>query len=109
MAVVTPTALTAAAKISHDHRCACFAGESAILDNVPMSYFLVFLLVCVLVALASAGYFLITGKAQTDAEQPQVSKMTWALTIRIGLSVALFMCLLLSWKMGWIQPTGIVR
>jgi hypothetical protein len=70
-----------------------------------MSYFLVFLLVCVLAALASAGYFLITGK--DDDSQVKVSKMTWALTIRIGLSVLLFVCLLISWKMGWIAPTGI--
>jgi hypothetical protein len=34
-------------------------------------------------------------------------KMARALAFRIGLSVLLFVCLLIAWKMGWIQPTGI--
>jgi hypothetical protein len=25
----------------------------------------------------------------------------------VGISVVLFLCILLSWKMGWIKPTGI--
>jgi hypothetical protein len=33
--------------------------------------------------------------------------MATALAFRIGLSVVLFACVLLSWKMGWIHPTGI--
>jgi hypothetical protein len=33
--------------------------------------------------------------------------MARALTVRIGLSVLLFLCLLLSWKLGYIQPGGL--
>jgi hypothetical protein len=33
--------------------------------------------------------------------------MATALAFRIGLSIVLFASVLLSWKMGWIQPTGI--
>ena len=33
--------------------------------------------------------------------------MARALTLRIGLSIALFLFILLSWFMGWIQPTGL--
>jgi hypothetical protein len=33
--------------------------------------------------------------------------MARALTVRIGLSVLLFLFILLSYKLGWIQPTGI--
>lgn len=31
-------------------------------------------------------------------------RMVWFLTIRVGLSIALFALLLLAWYMGWIQP-----
>jgi hypothetical protein len=33
--------------------------------------------------------------------------MAHALTWRIALSVALFLAIILSYVMGWIQPTGI--
>jgi hypothetical protein len=34
------------------------------------------------------------------------SKMVNALTLRIGLSVVLFLLLLFSYCMGWIETTG---
>ena len=40
------------------------------------------------------------GKAKT-------SNMAKALAFRIGLSVLLFVCILISWKLGYIQPTGL--
>jgi Protein of unknown function (DUF2909) len=36
-------------------------------------------------------------------------KMVRALTIRVGLSVALFLVLLIAWRLGYIQPHGIGR
>jgi hypothetical protein len=33
--------------------------------------------------------------------------MAKALAFRIGISVVLFISILVSWKMGWIQPSGI--
>ena len=33
-------------------------------------------------------------------------KMARALTIRIGLSILLFVLLLVAWQLGWIQPHG---
>jgi len=33
--------------------------------------------------------------------------MARALTVRIGLSVLLFVCLLTAWKLGYIQPGGL--
>ena len=77
-----------------------------------MSYFLVLFLLLILAALAAAGFFLVRGQSEDDADKsskPQVSNITKALTIRIGLSVVLFLCILISWKLGWIQPTGIPR
>jgi len=34
-------------------------------------------------------------------------KMVRALGLRIGLSILLFAGILLAWKLGYIQPTGI--
>jgi len=57
----------------------------------------------ILGALAAAGFFMLRkgrdGKGKAD--------MARALTVRVGLSVALFLIILLSWKMGWIHPTGL--
>ncbi len=33
--------------------------------------------------------------------------MMRALAVRVGVSVALFLLLLLAYQMGWIRPTGI--
>ena len=32
--------------------------------------------------------------------------MARALTIRVGLSILLFVLLLVAWRLGWIQPHG---
>lgn len=39
--------------------------------------------------------------------KPKTSNMVRALALRVGLSIALFLCILLSYWMGWIQPTGV--
>ncbi len=41
--------------------------------------------------------------------KPKSRAMFRALAWRVGLSVALFLCILLSYKLGWIQPTGVPR
>lgn len=41
--------------------------------------------------------------------KPKTTAMWRALAWRIGLSVALFLCILISYKLGWIQPTGLPR
>jgi hypothetical protein len=33
--------------------------------------------------------------------------MARALALRVGFSIVLFICLLVAWKLGYIQPTGI--
>jgi hypothetical protein len=38
---------------------------------------------------------------------PKSNRMVNALALRVGLSVALFVFILISYKMGWIHPTGI--
>jgi hypothetical protein len=34
-------------------------------------------------------------------------KMAFALALRVGISILLFISILLAWKLGYIQPTGI--
>ena len=37
----------------------------------------------------------------------KTNRMVNALALRVALSVALFLFILVSWKLGWIQPTGL--
>jgi hypothetical protein len=73
-----------------------------------MNIFLIGGLIAVLGALAAAGFFLVKERKDDEGHPPpRVSRVTKALTLRIGLSVFLFVCLLLAWKFGYIQPTGL--
>jgi hypothetical protein len=57
----------------------------------------------ILGALVLAGVFMIRGK---DGESKS-GRMMRALAVRIGVSVALFVCILVAWRLGWIHPGGI--
>lgn len=71
-----------------------------------MSYIAALAFLAILACLGSAGFFLLRkGAGQTDGRRSRA--MSKALAWRVGLSIALFVCLLLSWKLGWIQPTGL--
>ena len=64
------------------------------------------LVVCVLVGIvASLG----TALFHLSRGQGDSRKMVRALTIRVGLSVALFVLLLGAWAMGLISPHGMAR
>ena len=69
-----------------------------------MKIVMVLMLVAVLGALASAGVFMMR-RGRTD--QNRSNHMSRALAVRVGLSVALFLFVLLSWYMGWVKPTGL--
>jgi hypothetical protein len=58
----------------------------------------------VLAALATALFFMMRGE---DEGAPKTQRMMRALAFRVGISIVLFLCILLSWKMGCLQPTGI--
>lgn len=63
----------------------------------------------ILAALAFALVSMMRGpRADSPAGQSAPKgRMATALAVRVGLSIFLFACILVSWKMGWIQPTGI--
>lgn len=58
----------------------------------------------ILAALASAGVFLL--RDGRDG-RPKTRAMARALAVRVGVSIALFAFILISYKLGWIRPTGI--
>jgi hypothetical protein len=55
-------------------------------------------------SLGAALYFMMKD-GQNGA--PKTSRMAKALAFRIGFSVLLFICILIAWMLGYIQPTGI--
>jgi formate hydrogenlyase subunit 3/multisubunit Na+/H+ antiporter MnhD subunit len=62
----------------------------------------------ILVSLGSAlMYMMRGGTPPVEGQAPKKGNMATALAFRVGLSIVLFLCVLLAWKMGWIQPTGI--
>lgn len=71
-----------------------------------MKIFMVLLFVSVLGALASAGVFMLR-KGRVEEADSRNKNMARALALRVGLSVALFLFILLSWYMGWVKPTGL--
>lgn len=71
-----------------------------------MTWIIVIGLVAVLAALASAGVFMLR---KPDESKPRKAdpRMARALAVRVGLSVAIFLFVLLAWKLGWISPKGL--
>ncbi|MGI4849530.1 MAG: twin transmembrane helix small protein [Janthinobacterium lividum] len=56
--------------------------------------------ILILASLGSALVFLMRDKGRSN-------RTVQALAIRVGLSITLFILLLMSYKLGWIQPTGL--
>jgi hypothetical protein len=69
-----------------------------------MKYLVLLAFVAILGSLASALYFMMKGGPEGKSKD---GKMARALAFRVGFSIVLFLCLLLAWKLGYIQPTGI--
>ena len=59
-------------------------------------------LVAIVASLGTALYHLATGHGDSG-------KMLRSLTLRVALSVALFLLLMFAWRMGWIHPHGLGR
>lgn len=92
-----------------------------------MKYFVILAFVLIIGSLVSALFFMMRGGKQRsspdrpDAEpnslsnslpinqddQRKSTNMFRALALRVGFSILLFVCILIAWKLGYIQPTGI--
>jgi hypothetical protein len=60
--------------------------------------------VLIVASLASALVFMM--RDGRDGK-PKTNNMVRALALRVGMSIVLFICILVSYKLGWIQPTGV--
>jgi hypothetical protein len=47
------------------------------------------------------------GRPGEKSGKTRSGHMARALAFRVGFSILLFVCVLVAWKLGWIQPTGI--
>jgi cytochrome bd-type quinol oxidase subunit 2 len=66
-----------------------------------IKYVIVAFLVAILASLGAALYFMMKDKGGS-------SRMVRSLTVRVGLSVALFVLLFVAWYLGLIEPHPLV-
>ena len=69
-----------------------------------MKYLVAIAFLAIIASLGSALFFMLRGGQQGEGRK---NNMARALAWRIGLSIVLFVCILVSWKLGYIQPTGV--
>jgi len=69
-----------------------------------MKYLVAIAFVAIIGALVFAGVAMV--RDGRDGK-PKTPSMMRALALRVGLSVLLFLCILVSYKLGWIKPTGL--
>ena len=75
-----------------------------------MKYLVILAFVAIIGSLAAALVFMMRGggtSSDGEAAAPRKNHMARALAFRVGFSILLFLVVLLSWRMGWIQPTGL--
>lgn len=65
-----------------------------------MKIFVAIAFLLILGSLASALVFLMRDKGKSN-------RTVQSLALRVGLSIALFIFILVAYSLGWIQPTGI--
>lgn len=69
-----------------------------------MKYLVALGFLAIIASLGSALFFMM--KDGRDGK-PKTSNMARALAFRVGFSILIFVCILIAWKLGYIQPTGI--
>jgi hypothetical protein len=69
-----------------------------------MKFLVALAFLAIIGSLGSALFFMMRGGKDDKARGDRMAR---ALAVRIGLSVLLFICILVAWKLGYIKPTGI--
>jgi uncharacterized protein with PQ loop repeat len=72
-----------------------------------MKYVVILAFIGILGSLASALFFMMRAGKDSKDDKQKSSNMFRALALRVGLSIFLFICILVAWKLGYVQPTGI--
>lgn len=71
-----------------------------------MTYLVILAFVAIVASLGVALLAMMRGDSSSeDADKSR--RMSRALAFRVGLSVLLFIAVILSYLLGWIQPTGL--
>ncbi len=69
-----------------------------------MKYLVLVAFLAIIGSLGAALFFMMK-KSSNGKSKGQ--KMAMALAMRVGISILLFASILVAWKLGYIQPTGI--
>lgn len=67
-------------------------------------YLVILAFVAIIGSLSAALYFMLKGGKDGQVRSKHMAR---ALAFRVGFSILLFVCVLIAWKLGYIQPTGI--
>ena len=70
-----------------------------------MKYLVLLAFVAILASLATALFFMLRGGEASKGKRGNKAR---ALALRVGFSSLVFACILLAWKFGYIQPTGLL-
>lgn len=65
-----------------------------------MRYVVIVAFVLIIASLGSALFFMMKDRGRSD-------RTVYALAMRVGFSITLFVFILIAYKLGWIHPTGI--
>ncbi|MBA3773717.1 MAG: twin transmembrane helix small protein [Ramlibacter sp.] len=68
-----------------------------------MKYLVLLAFLAIIGSLGSALFFMMRNGPGGKSK----SGMARALAFRVGFSVLLFICILVAWQLGYIEPTGI--
>ena len=69
-----------------------------------MKIIIVIVLIAIVAVLASAGVVML--RKPREGQAPD-ARMARTLMLRVLLSIALFVFILLAWALGWIQPSAL--
>lgn len=72
-----------------------------------MTYLVLAAFVAIVGSLVAALIFMMRGNKSAADPTVKTGNMAKALAFRVGFSILLFVVVLFSYWMGWIQPTGI--
>jgi Protein of unknown function (DUF2909) len=68
---------------------------------------LVFVAFAAIIASLGSALFYMLRRSDDTQEATKSRRMARALALRVGFSILLFVAVLVSHQLGWIQPTGI--
>ena len=69
-----------------------------------MKFLVILAFVAILGSLAAAWVYVLRDAREGQSKS---SRMVWALTLRVGFSIVLFLGVLLAWKLGYIEPNRV--